>query len=101
MNASIIDVTPIEHSSSRLHLQGTRSASQGYAEAHSPHDQANAESTRTSIPSSSALGGFLQVAIGVGLVAIGIPMLVLPGPGLLSIGAGSLLIARGSRIMTS
>ena len=87
---TIIDVTPIHHSSSRIGADQVHTASQSEtgarAEKRSP---------------SSVLVGLAQTAVGAGLVAIGIPMLVLPGPGLLSIGAGVILAARGlSKVST-
>lgn len=131
MNAStnIIDVTPLAHSSSRLHERNSKTASssptnpsggdyrepswnrsstgkgspRGAAQTHvggvSSYDQTSAGDKRTTTSPLSALGGLAQVAIGVGLVAIGIPMLVLPGPGFISIAAGGILIARGASKM--
>ena len=97
---TIIDVTPVHHSSSRISPEQARASrnanagsghrAQGAQGAHGPA----AESARRWSP-SSALAGLAQMAVGAGLVAIGIPMLILPGPGLLSIGAGVLLAARG------
>ena len=95
-NTPIIDVTPLEHSSDRLHLQKpSRASGENRSETTRNSYSANAaESTATRTP-GSFLGGIAETTIGIGLIAIGIPMLILPGPGLLSIGAGALLVARG------
>ena len=77
----IIDVTPVSHSSSRIHFDREQA-------------QRSCEGTaKASV--SSPLAGIAQIALGVGLVAIGIPMLILPGPGLLAIGVGIVLAASG------
>lgn len=124
-NATIIDVKPLEFSSTREHAQDSRTAyaaagdASGYRRREpvwgkpstwqdSPHSQsqthhsgapsfdpASVGNERTSTSPFSALGGLAQVVIGAGLVAIGIPMLIVPGPGFFAMTAGTLLIAHG------
>lgn len=119
-NAPIIDVTPIEHSSTRLRAQATgqaqaRAGSQGNGWAQDSKAAPHAAGRRTytytrrynvspnaagagayaAKSPSSAIGGLAQVVIGAGLISIGVPMLLLPGPGLLMIAAGGFLVSRG------
>lgn len=122
---TIIDVNPVEYSSSR----GYSDAS-GRAQAHSssqsshyqqptwktasyhrgeagdpgqqPYGYGSAytrfgEQTVVMKPVGSFFGGLAQIAVGTGLVLIGIPMLILPGPGLLSILGGMALAGNGMR----
>lgn len=125
MNASytIIDVTPVEHSSTRG-ASGDFGRAQAHASSQSAKhqqptwraassfhgDARNAEQvhygsaytrfgdqTVTMKSAGSMLGGLVQVAVGAGLVLIGIPMLILPGPGLLSIVGGMALAGYGMR----
>ena len=120
---TIIDVNPVEYSSSRVsagtsnHAQAhTSSQSSSYQSptwrAASSYRYGNPDSDRVYYGSAytrfgdqtvaagsagSMLGGIAQMAVGAGLVLIGVPMLILPGPGLLSIGAGVALAVNGYR----
>lgn len=123
-NTSIIDVTPLDYSSTRAHVQNAHCANAAYCDASgfrrdpvwgrpstwqdpphdqtqthsggaSPYDQARVGNERISTSPFSALGGLAQVVIGAGLVALGIPALVMPGPGFFALTAGTLLIAHG------
>lgn len=118
---TIIDVTPLEYSSSR-NPSGTANSTQAHSSSQSGSyrqpswktasayrdnesaSQVHYGSAYTRFPADapmgatgSILGGFARMAVGVSLIAIGIPMLILPGPGLLSIGAGVLLATSGAR----
>ena len=124
-NNTIIDVYPVEYSSSRSNPSASGHA-QAYASSQSSNYQqptwktasyyrgeANGpgrhqygygsaynrfgEQTVTMKSAGSFFGGLAQVALGAGLVLIGIPMLILPGPGLLSIVGGMALAGNGMR----
>ena len=125
-NQTIIDVTPIAHSSSRA-SSASQSRPQSRASSSAKHAAADtrprtdfrpygtsfgyqwpnpdqvryATQTVTAKSASSVFGSFLQIGAGAGLVLLGIPMLILPGPGLLSIGAGMMLAANGARKLLS
>jgi len=125
MNAkqTIIDVNPVEYSSSRIpshaadraHVHAS-SQSASYQQptwkTASSSQSGNHDSGRVFYGSAytrfgdqtasasavgSVFGSLAQIAVGAGLVLIGIPMLILPGPGLLSIGAGAALALNGYR----
>lgn len=108
-HAPIIDVTPINHSSSRVagepryssqragQSQGAAQSQQSgaYGGAYRYAQEQSGEAARANWSPASAVGGIVQMVVGAGLIAIGVPMLILPGPGLLSIAAGAFLVARG------
>jgi len=125
-NHVIIDVTPIEYSSSAREDGGVNGRAQVHASSQSAHYQQPTwqtssyhrgdtgssgqgyygygsaytrfgNQTVTMKPVGSMLGGLAQIAVGAGLVLIGIPMLILPGPGLLSIVGGMALAGNGMR----
>lgn len=92
----VIDVDPVEHSSTRLTPDEVRSkyirdaqkaAGQG-AEGHG-HGAGSRLGHR--------LSGIALIVVGVVLVLVGVPMLILPGPGLLSIAVGAGMVAAGAR----
>ena len=126
----IIDVTPINHSSSQQ--QGTQAHAHASSQSESYQQPSWKTSTGYRAPGSaytrgaaptppfgtayqygttgtasasktggSVLGGLAQIVVGAGLVMIGIPMLILPGPGLLSIVGGVALAANGTRQLFS
>lgn len=123
---TIIDVTPVDHSSKRTASQGspaqapgpdaTRPSDKNYYtfDGTSWHAGANPartasgpgpatpveasviDSTATDQP-KSRLGGAARIAAGGVCTLVGIPMLILPGPGLLAIGGGVYLMASGAK----
>ena len=124
-NNTIIDVYPVEYSSSRSN-SGASGRAQAHASSQSAHYQQPSwktasyhrgepgdpsrqqygygsaytrlgEQTVVMKSAGAFFGGLAQVAVGAGLVLIGIPMLILPGPGLLSIVGGMALAGNGMR----
>ena len=102
---TIIDVKPIDYSSTRLRRDaythaGVKSEPQYRHRAQDSKTAPRGGASAVTLP-VSALGGLMQIGLGISLIAIGIPMLVLPGPGLISIAAGGFLISRGIGNMRS
>ena len=124
-NQTIIDVSPVDYSSTRV-TSGDFGRAQAHPSSQSAHyrqptwktasyhrgeagDSGQArygygsaytrfgDQAATMKTGGSMLGGLVQIAVGAGLVLIGIPMLILPGPGLLSIAAGMALAGNGMR----
>ena len=124
-NNTIIDVNPVEYSSSRGHSDASGRA-HAHASSQSPnyqqptwqttsHHRGEAgdsgwkrygygsaytrfgEQTVVMKSPGSLFSGLAQVVVGTGLVLIGNPMLILPGPGLLSIVGGMALAGNGMR----
>jgi hypothetical protein len=124
-NDTIIDVNPVEYSSSRIdsgasdrahahsssqssyyHQPAWKTASyyrgipvgtdrQQYGYG-SAYTRFDGQAASTK-PAGSFFGALSQVVVGVGMVLIGIPLLFLPGPGLLSIFGGIALASTGMR----
>ena len=96
----IIDVVPVEHSSSRGGSGTPRYRGDSASGARAHTGGAGAQHAGRP-PQAARAGGLLSalalIAFGVLLAMVGVPMLVLPGPGLLTIGAGVALAASGMR----
>lgn len=111
-NREIIDIEPIEVSSTKLTPESeplgsdcassnrpggqthrTTSSAKGKTRAYTVMFDSRAASERK----PSRLVGLIQIIAGALLTLIGVPLLILPGPGLLAIGAGLALIVIGAK----
>ena len=112
--APIIDVKPIDCSSTRIYADtgadahGRARAQAGAGDYSGVRAQAQGSKAAPGFGGVyaakspvSAIGGLMQMVLGASLMAIGIPMLVLPGPGLFSIALGGFLVSRGIRNLKS